>query len=346
MRASVIIPVYNGAETIGLCLEALLRQSVPRGEYEIIVVDDGSTDETREIVKRYDVRLLSQPRRGPAAARNLGASQARGEILLFTDADCEPTQNWVEEMIKPFQNAEVVGVKGIYQTSQRSLVARFAQIEFEDRYELLRRDEYIDFVDSYSAGFRKEAFLKVSGFDPNFPVANNEDVDLSYRIAKRGYKMVFNPKAVADHRHPSTLRDYLKLKFWRAYWRMFVYRRYPEKMVKDSYTPQVLKVQILLIYLAVASLCGSIFIKGARHLFWGLMGLLSISTMPFSLRAGQRDLMIGLIVPFILLLRSFVFSVGVLVGFVASFTRRGKVGQQNNVPGKVARKENGCYLKG
>ena len=77
------------------------------------------------------------------------------------------------------------------------------------------------------------------GFDESFPVANNEDTDLSYRIAAAGHVMVFNPDAVVSHlRHPDSLRRYIRQKFWRGYWRMIVYRRHPGKMVKDTYTPR------------------------------------------------------------------------------------------------------------
>lgn len=114
MRISVVIPARNSAETIGLCIEALLAQSTARGEYEVIVVDDGSTDGTAAIAEGEGTRVLSQPHHGPAAARNLGLREARGEIVLFTDADCIPTSTWIEEMTKPFADPDVVGVKGAY----------------------------------------------------------------------------------------------------------------------------------------------------------------------------------------------------------------------------------------
>jgi len=87
MLCSVIIPARNAARTIGECLLAVLSQSVPRSLYEIIVVDDGSTDATARIARSHNVRVIPQPPLGVAAARNTGARAARGEILLFVDAD-------------------------------------------------------------------------------------------------------------------------------------------------------------------------------------------------------------------------------------------------------------------
>ena len=115
---SVIVPGYNAEKTVNDCLEALLHQTTPAEDYEIIFVDDGSTDRTTEIVGRYlAVRLLRLPaNRGAAAARNAGLQEARGDIILFTDADCAPETNWIEMMRRPFQDATIAGCKGIYRT--------------------------------------------------------------------------------------------------------------------------------------------------------------------------------------------------------------------------------------
>jgi len=315
---SVIIPAYNAAETLGGCLAALLDQSTPRGEYEVIVVDDGSTDRTREVAKKYDVHLLSQPNQGPGAARNLGVNQARGEIILFTDADCVPTKEWIEEMIKPFAEPGVVAVKGAYRTRQRALLARFIQAEFEERYALLERERYVDFVDSHSAAYRKTGFLAAGGFDPGFLLS--EDVDLSYKLSRLGHKMVFNPQAIVYHRHPETLWAYFRAKFQRAYWRTKSYRQHPDKMLKDSYTPQALKVQIGLLFLLGLMIPGWLLFEGKRSEFlWGMavVGLLFLfTTLPFAVGVAKQDRLVGLLSPFFLLLRAMALGLGFATRFV------------------------------
>jgi len=105
----------------------------------VIVVDDGSTDETSGIAERHDVTLVRQPPRGAAAARNRGVAASEGEIVLFTDADCVPDTNWIAEMVRSFGDPEVVGAKGVYRTRQKEIVARFVQCEYEERYELMAR---------------------------------------------------------------------------------------------------------------------------------------------------------------------------------------------------------------
>ncbi len=267
--ASVIVPVYNGAAAIVQCLSALRNQTLSADLFEVIVVDDGSTDDTYETVRAFPVNLVSIQHGGPAKARNRGAALARGDILVFTDADCVPEPDWLEKMLAPFDDAGIVGVKGAYITAQPEPAARFAQAEFETRYNMMRGKDHVDFVDTYSGAFRRDAFHEVGGFDPSFPKANNEDVDLSYRMAavvcrpgpdgRPARRMVFAPDARVRHTHPATWRRYARNKFWRGYWRVAVYRRFVGKVITDSYTPQSLKVQIaalagLLLSLPVALL--------------------------------------------------------------------------------------------
>ncbi len=166
------------------------------------------------------MRLINQANGGPAAARNRGALEAQGAIILFTDDDCVPMPDWLDAMLEPFQDPEVIGVKGVYRTRQKSVVARFVQIEYEDRYRLMAGLPCIDFIDTYSAAFRRDRFLEMNGYDTSFPVACAEDIELSYRMSARGWKMKFVPGAIVYHTHPDTLWRYLKKKYKFAFWRV------------------------------------------------------------------------------------------------------------------------------
>ena len=313
---SIIVPVYNGEETIKECLEALLDQSVARNEYEIIVVNDGSCDGTEELVRGYDVTLLPQPNLGPAAARNRGAREARGEILLFTDADCAPTYTWIEEMIRPLQNSEIVGVKGVYRTRQRGLLPRFVQLEYESKYDKMAKDRYIDFIDAYSAGYRRAIFEENGGFDPVFPVPSAEDVEFSFRLARKGYTMVFAPQAVVHHHHDVSIWEYLRRKFRYGYWRVLVYTRYPEKIVTDSHTPFSLKMQVGLLLLLSPVLMGTPFWPQLSVIASLAFLLFCLSMFPFCAHALRKDLPVGLISPALIFLRAAALAVGCAVGSV------------------------------
>jgi len=311
-RHAIVIPAYNSEKTLSACLESLVGQSLSIQVYEIIVVDDGSTDSTANIAKKFPVTYIHQDNQGPAAARNRGAKAASGGILLFTDSDCTPDNHWLEEMVAPFKDPTVVGVKGAYKTMQKELAARFAQAEFEDRYDLLRKSSAIDMVDTYSAAFRKDAFLRMGGFDTRFPVANNEDTDLSYRMANAGFKLVFNPDAYVYHIHPKTVHQYLKIKFWRGYWRMSVYRNFPGKAVRDSYTPNVIKLQTILMALSLPLIVFSVFFPFLLFIALSLWGGILTSSIPFFLKTYPKDKQVAWASPVIILLRSASFAFGCL----------------------------------
>ena len=314
---SVIIPVYNGEKTIKECLISLAKQT--RKPDEIIVVDDGSEDRTKEIVKEFvgkPVKLIEQKHKGPASARNLGAKKAKGKIVLFTDADCIPNERWVSEMTKPFEKKGVVGVQGVYRTKQRDVIARFVQLEIEDRYDRMRKFETIDFIGSYSAAYKKDVFLKFGGFDESFPTASGEDPELSFKLSKLGYKMVLNEKAIVYHKHVSSLSAYLKKKFWRAYWRVLLYRKHPKKIAKESYTPQTLKFQILSFYFFILLAILSLFLPFAMYFSAFFLLLLFSLTLPLSFKNFKKDRTIGLLTPFISILRTTAFAFGLVYGVI------------------------------
>ncbi len=323
IEISVIIPTYNAADKLKECLDALEKQHFPRDKYEIIVVDDGSTDTTASIVKGNDAHYFYQNNKGPASARNKGAKVSKGDIILFTDADCVPDNNWIKELTACFHSPEIAGVKGAYKTAQRTLWARFAQIEFNERYKLLLKKKYIDMVDTYSAGYRKDIFMSLGGFDTSFPDPNGEDADLSYKLSLNDYKMVFNPKAVVWHNgHPDSLKKYVKLKFWRGYWRMVLYKRYSTKMIKDSYTPQTLKFQILIVFLAIFSLILiSLFPLLMFYIFFFCVFLFIVSLIPFMVFAINQDIVVGLLSPFFLFFRAISIGFGSLYNLFNRFHR-------------------------
>jgi glycosyltransferase involved in cell wall biosynthesis len=309
-RASVVVPVYNGERTLPACLEALKRQSLPPDEFEVIVVDDGSTDGTAGVAERFGVVYLHQENQGPATARNRGAEQARGEFLLFTDADCEPHEDWLEEMLRCFEDPEVAGAKGVYENGGTGIWTRFAQVEFEERYALLAKHDSIDMVDTYSAAFRRSRFIDAGGFDSAFPEANNEDTEISYRLAEAGHRLVFAPGACVRHLgHPASFRRYARLKFGRGFWRTVVYRRFPGKMMQDSYTPQLLKVQVLLA--GLFGLGALLWAIGLGPLALAIVALLwVVSVAPFVSFALPRDPLVGLLSPWFLLVRAMALGLG------------------------------------
>lgn len=253
---SVIVPAYNAGRSIAACVGALRAQAWVPGSYEVIVVDDGSRDDTAAAAETAGARVIYQPNQGPAAARNNGARAAAGAIVLFTDADCIPRPDWVARMVEPFADPAVEGVKGVYVSRQTEVVARFVQLEYEDKYRRMAREPEIDFIDTYAAGYRRATFLAFDGFDTRFPGASVEDQELSFRLAESGLRLVFAPRAVVCHTHAADVRTYLRKKVRIGFWKVLVHRRHPGKLKRDSHTPPTLKAQIPLVYLDLALTAG------------------------------------------------------------------------------------------
>jgi len=310
---SVVIPTFNGASRISSCLRSL--QAIASPQVEILVVDDGSTDNIVEVISQFPrVRLFTQANTGPAAARNRGAAEASGQVILFTDDDCIPESNWLEAMLEPFKDPEVVGAKGVYRSRQTQLLARFVQIEYEDKYRIMRSLPDIDFIDTYSAGYRRDRFFEMDGYDTSFPVASSEDIELSYRMSARNWKMKFVPAAVVYHTHPDSLASYLRKKYKFAFWRVMAIWKNPQKAIKDSHTPQMMKLQLLL---GPALITALVFDLRAHPLVsCTAITLIAfiVSTFPFALRAFRRDAVVGLLSPALLAARSFAQLAGLLGG--------------------------------
>jgi GT2 family glycosyltransferase len=297
------------------------------------VVDDGSVDGTAEVVRGYaSVHLLTQPNSGPAAARNLGAATAHGAILLFTDDDCVPMPDWLDAMLAPFADPAVVGAKGTYRTRQKSLAARFVQVEYEDKYRLMASQPSIDFVDTYSAAFLRARFLEMGGYDASFPVACAEDVELSYRMSARGWIMKFVPGAIVYHTHPGTLGKYLAKKYKFAFWRVLAVRKNPAKGVKDSHTPQIMKLQLLLPPALVLAVIYDLAVKPAIPVSAMVLAVFVLSTVPFAVRALRADPLVGLLSPVLLMLRACAQFLGVSAGLLYARARRAPTDMATNLP--------------
>jgi cellulose synthase/poly-beta-1,6-N-acetylglucosamine synthase-like glycosyltransferase len=330
MVCSVVVPAYNAVHVLPRCLIALTRQSIDRSEYEIIVADDGSTDATVSqaeqcLTAHPQARVLRAAHGGPAAARNAGVRAARGDLVLFTDADCEPAPDWMECMVRAFDDPQVAGAKGVYRTRQTSLVARFVQQEYEDKYDRLAGRSSIDFVDTYSAAYRRDVFLASGGFDVSFTTASVEDQELSFRLAAQGHRLVFVPEAIVDHQHDTTPLEYLRRKYGIGYWKALLLRSHPDKAVHDSHTPQMIKVQMGLLAVGTVLLVGWSVGWLVGWLVSGLAAIwlmLFVSMMPLLIKIARRDPAVVWIAPILIALRAFGLGLGLMVGLARFSLRR------------------------
>lgn len=322
---SIIVPAYQAAHVVPHCVAALRDQSLARDTYEIIVVDDGSTDATAAVAEKALLggpgRVLRVPHGGPALARNAGARVAQGRVLLFTDADCEPAHDWLARMIAPFSAADISGVKGAYRTQQTAWVARFVQQEYQEKYDRMAALPTIDFIDTYAAAYRREVFLDSGGFDAAYTSATVEDQELSFRLAERGHRLVFAPDAIVFHRHVTAVWKYARRKYFIGYWKALLVRQHPGKIKNDSHTPQAIKVQMGLLALALiasaaSGLIGALFVP-ALAVWLALM----LSMLPLLSKIARRDPAIVLIAPLLISVRALALGLGLSAGLLHFYRR-------------------------
>jgi len=210
-QVSVIIPARNEASRIESCLTALTSQD-STAEFEIIVVDNGSTDETSALASAFSVTVVHEPRVGRAIARNTGIRAARGNILAFTDADCVPCRSWLRELLIGRDDPEYGCFVGeIVPLEPVNAVARYIhERRLICQLRLLSQSPPV--AATGSIAYRRSVFDEIGMFDEAF--AFGEDGDLFWRMVRsERFRYRYNPKAIVGHRHPESIRDFAHRSF-------------------------------------------------------------------------------------------------------------------------------------
>jgi O-antigen biosynthesis protein len=207
-RISVVVCSFNGGRTIGETLVALENLDYP--DYEIIVVDDGSTDQTGCIASRHDVRLIRTENNGLSAARNLGMNAANGEIVAYIDDDAYPDPHWLTYLASAFMRTEHVGIGGpnIAPPGDGVIAGCVANAPGGPVHVLLS-DEMAEHIPGCNMAYRRERLTAIGGFDPRFRLAG-DDVDVCWRLQERGWTLGFAPTAVVWHHRRNSIRAYIK----------------------------------------------------------------------------------------------------------------------------------------
>ena len=226
---SVIVPALNEERTIRECIVSLLRMDYPQERREILMVDNGSTDRTAEIIKSFPVRYLREERRGASYARNRGIEASKGEILAFTDADCLVTANWLRELVQGFDSEEV----GVVVGETISYPPKTPADRLTAMLKPLRQIRTISYpvypwFSSCNVAFRRNVFNQIGLFDPRFPAATCEDLDLSWRFFQsKSFKMNYRPKALGFHCNYASAWDLFKQYQGYGYGQAILCRKYP-----------------------------------------------------------------------------------------------------------------------
>lgn len=214
---SAIIPTFNRKEILKMTLEALERQKFQ--DFEVIIVDDGSTDGTSQMLGGFlkrtsiKIRYFEKNHEGQGRARNFGIERAEGELILFLGDDMIPTVNLLEEHSKTHNQYKNVAVLGYVDWHPDLKITDFmrwlAPCGFGFNYCAIKNPENVDFSHFYTSNISLEKkWLEQEKFDPIFKGYGFEDIDLGYRLCQRGLKIIYNPKARVFHYHQIALEEY------------------------------------------------------------------------------------------------------------------------------------------
>lgn len=210
---SVVMPTYNRADAIGITLRHLAQQTLPPGQFEVIVVDDGSSDDTEAVAMAqrlpFHLAYCKRPNRGAAAARNFGVSQARAALILFLDADVIPEPQLLEAHLHSHTATDsriTVGrVKpwpGTFRPWHEQIIdPESAGMDYGNE------SRTVPFYMALGGNFSiaRQTFVDVGGYDEEFPAAGAEETEFAYRAEQRGCRLHFEPLAVGYHNHSRTL---------------------------------------------------------------------------------------------------------------------------------------------
>ena len=187
----------------------------------------------------------------------------------------------------------------------------------------MKKYNTIDHIGTYSCAYLKKVFLDENGFDESFPIASGEDIEFSYRLAAKGYLLLFRPDAKVEHFHETSLSKYFKKKFYRAYYRVLLYKLHKSKVKKDSYTPNTVKFQIGFFYLFALSIVylGLGHILAYQPLYGDILVILSlllilVSVLDFFFFAVRKSAAVAITSLPIMFLRVFVFGLGFSFGIL------------------------------
>ena len=235
---SIVIPAYNSVKLLSRCLEALEKQSAPKAEFEVTVADDGSTDETLEMLSQFkaqtelNLQWTSIPNSGPGNARNAGVAKSAGSWIGFIDADVIPDPDWVKNAIQLIQQKPDAGAfEGRTEVTQRNLATPFThQTENTDggRYPtcnfLVRRN--------------------LANFHPAYLIPFREDTDLAFSILASGYSIIFAPELIVEHPPLSSSYSRPLVLARRYYYDGLLARRFPSRYQLELDAHQIFGLKI------------------------------------------------------------------------------------------------------
>ena len=216
---SIIVPTFNRPTQLTACLQSLTHLDNARNRFEVIVVDDGSGMPPKDIVSSFchqlTVTLITQPHRGPAMARNMGAKEAKGEFLAFTDDDCHPAPNWLQSLAARFATRPDHAIGGLTLNAlPHNLYSTASQLVINYLYAYYNADPHqARFFTSNNLALPADRFRSIGEFNSTFPQAAGEDREFCERWRHHGYQMTYAPEVLVYHTHVFNFSTYWRKHF-------------------------------------------------------------------------------------------------------------------------------------
>jgi glycosyltransferase involved in cell wall biosynthesis len=310
-KISLIIPVKNEAEKIEQCLEAVFNQTLK--PFEVIVVDGHSTDKTVENARKFTVKILYEDYGTVGGARQAGVENAKGDFIAFTDADCIPEKNWLENLIREFGNSNnIVGVgggtknigKGLWEKSIALALDSFLGSANSVQDRVFKEKRFVKSISGCNSIYRKEDLIKVGGF--NVGLSINEETELNRRLTKLG-KILYTPNAIVLHNQNRNLRDFAMRNY------LFGYGRGKNRLWDLQIIPPIIAlISLLLLFVSLKAFLFMIFLYASVLLCFNLK---------IFMKAQKAQYLVA--IPIVFVIEHLPYAVGFWRGIVKSLARGG-----------------------
>ena len=300
---SIVLIVRNGEDILSDCLDSISRLDYPKDKLEVVVVDNNSSDRTREIIKKYPFKYIFERKIGCAAARNKGIKESTGELVAFTDADCIVDKDWITNLVKGFEDKFVGGCGGRFMSYKLQSLAemymdlsRFKDQEYTMKMNNMRIHSmsHFPFIMGGNSCYPRKVLEQVGLFDDNFKWL--DDVEISIKISTCNYRFKYIKDAIVFCRHKKEAFSLFKKLFNYGYFTPLLYKKYSR--IIGPFLTNTIKKEVYL------------FLN-----IWKVLGCL----VGYILKCKKRVVLIFLMYDF--LTRS-AFLVGMLAGSIRWITKR------------------------
>jgi len=265
IKISVVVPTHNSEKTIEKCIKSIIESNYTN--FELIIVDDFSFDSTRKMIQKIDAKkVFNQKNMGAASSRNIGASLARGDLIVFIDSDVEVNKDTFSDLIKLFiSNKNLTSVSGVYcYNKHQSIISEYQNMYEGYIQQTLSKLKNPPYINTSFFAIKKRIFDRIGGFNTQFKLANQEDIDFGKKLFSLGYKNIFSDKIRIKHLKEFSFLAFLKKKYYQGHEFIKVYSKQKNNLKMNhlvlSHTRNNVTIVLFLIFICLLSFFYPIFL--------------------------------------------------------------------------------------